>query len=244
MLRPAINDYIGTLENPVGVFRSLGEPCVERDVWGAPRFRAGNSAAVFTCVGDDGRRRILKCYIRANPYLRAIYGYVERRRPALLPALRLLPDEMFVHTLGGEAGWVDVVEGEWTEGETLSAAVSNAVRTGNGVRLEGLADAFDRLWAELSAVEWAHGDLKPDNIVVRPDGRLTLIDCDAMWIPELAGLQAVEMGTPPWCDTDAGAAIFNKTIDERPARLIGEALRIVAKNRELWPKYTALEQIL
>ncbi|MDR2894286.1 MAG: hypothetical protein LBU97_02355 [Alistipes sp.] len=239
MLRPAIINYIDALENPPGLFRTLGEPAVERDVWGVPQLRAGNSAAIFTYLPDTpdisgGRRRFLKCYVRPNPYLRTIYDYIERRRPVLLPEMRLLREELFVETPGGETGWVDIVEGEWTPGETLSVAVGRAAMAGDTTRLEALAAAFDGLWARLLAVEWAHGDLKPENIIVRPDGELILIDADAVWIPELAGLPAVETGTPGYRHPARTAEWFDKRIDDFPARIISDSLRALALRPELY----------
>lgn len=247
MLLPAITDYVNALENPLGIFRTLGEPRVVRDVWGRVELQAGNSAAIFRYDDGEGRPRFLKCYIRPNPHLRTIYEYVERRSPAILPRVRLLPDEMFVHAPGGDAGWVDIVEGEWTPGETLAAALARAVRATDGARLEELARAFDLLWAGIRATEWAHGDLKPENIIVRPaadaGARLTLIDCDAMWIPALAGRRAAESGTPPWRDPSRTAARFGKIIDNHPARLIASSLHALASRPALWPVYTGLEDL-
>ncbi len=235
MLLTSIIDYLNTLKNPFGVFRTLGEVVIETDIYGEPYFRAGNSAAIFryrgeSTVNDDrgDHTRFLKCYIRPNPHLRAVYDYIERERPRLLPRMRLLRDELYVHSLTGEGGRVDLVEGEWTPGVTLDVAVVRAARTGDKTRLEELADAFDVLCRLLSAEEWAHGDLKPENIVVRDDGELTLIDCDGMWIPALAGQKAAELGTPGWCDPARTAAHFDKRIDDYSMMLVSARLRVIA----------------
>jgi hypothetical protein len=242
MLLPYITDYISTLDNPSGVFRTLENIAVERDIYGEPDFRAGNSAAIFTYPDHCGKRRSLKCYIRPNPYLHTIYSYVEQLRSPLLPSVRLLREELYVHSLSGDAGWVDLVEGEWTDGQTLDAIVRKAIHTGNKTLLRELADAFDILCRRLSAEEWAHGDLKPENIIVRsetsdgctgtvcvpPNVSLTLIDCDAMWIPALAGQKAVELGTPPWRDPERTAAHFDKHIDDYPMMTISSSLHAIA----------------
>lgn len=243
MLRPAITDYMATLENPEGVFRTLGEISAERDIYGAVQFLAGNSAAIFRYTAADGQRRFLKCYIRPNRHLRTIYDYIESQRPPLLPWVRLLREEIFVHTPDGGTGWVDVVEGEWTEGETLAAAIARSVRRGDGKRLGKLADAFDTLAGELAAAEWAHGDLKPENIVVRPDGSLILIDCDAMWVPPLKGQKGVELGTPPYRDPERTPDDFDKSIDDRPVHLISAALHALALRPGLWKGYTTFEEL-
>ncbi len=222
MTRPSITDYIRTLENPVGVFRTLGEIVPERDVYGEVELVAGNSAAIFRYRAGRGMR-FLKCYIRPNPYLREIYDYIENFRPALLPEVKLLRNEMYVHTLAGGAGWVDVAEGEWIEGATLDVALAQ------GPWAENLASSFEKLCRELRLQEWAHGDLKPENIIVCPDGRMRLVDCDAMWIPTLKGQRAVELGTPGFRHPDRTLEDFDKTIDDYPIGVISELLAASSK---------------
>jgi hypothetical protein len=248
MAHHTIFDYIDALANPLGVFRTLGaapggEPHVERDLYGAPRFRAGNSAAVFTYLDHRGRRRMLKCYIRPNPHLGAVYAYVERHRPPLLPAVRLLPDELFVHSAGGGGEWVDVAEGEWVEGQTLARAAGRAAKSGDAGRLAALAEGFDALWRSLAAAEWAHGDLKPDNVVVRPGGDMTLVDCDALWIQSLAGAPAAELGTPPWRHPMRSADRFDKGVDLHPAHLIAACLGALAGDPGARHGFTTLEDL-
>ncbi len=307
---PTISDYVATLENPTGVFRTLGEGCpdgivaVERDLYGAPALRAGNSAAVFTYLraasGENGsrgpsdksgvrplERRFLKCYIRPNPHLHTIYDYIQRTRPELLREVRLLRAELFVMPLAGQARWVDVVEGAWKDGVTLDVALaragfpersgahaSRAVGPSKAAKVSGawgsfessgsatrrrLAAGFERLCEALRAEEWAHGDLKPENIVVHEavrmglsgdreagragrgaadsdcertgddsvaDGvRMSLVDCDAMWVPELAGQLAVELGTPGFRDPARTPDRFDKSIDDYAIAAIRDLLR-------------------
>jgi serine/threonine protein kinase len=245
MPNPTITDYVNSIESHSGVFRTLGEIALSRDVYGAPEIRAGNSAAIFTYETREGEQRFLKCYIRPNPHLGAIYGYIEKHRPPLLPEVRLLPRELFVHTIGSGAGWVDIVEGAWTPGQTLARAATGAAAARNASRLGALADSFDGLWCDLLNCEWAHGDLKPENIIVGPGGlagRMSLIDCDAMWIPELAGATAVELGTPPWRHPERGPGDFNKLIDDHPAAMISAILRLLAVSPSIWPGERAFKR--
>ena len=170
MFAPTIADYIAALEAPEGLFRTLfrdGQmPDFQRDIYGELQFRAGNSAAIFRYVD-----RFLKLYIRPNPHLRAVYGYVERKRPPILPDVRLLPDELWIDSPTGFRGWVDVVEGAWTPGETLEKAIARASATGSKPLAEALRAGFAELVRELAAAEWAHGDLKPENIIVESELR-------------------------------------------------------------------------
>lgn len=253
MRNPSISDYVCALGNPVGVFRTLGDVEAERDVYGEIELRAGNSAAVFTYL-RDGARRFMKCYVRPNPYLRPIYRYIEQNQPPLLPDVSLLPEELYVHTLSGPEGWRDVVEGAWVEGDTLDVAIVRASR--NGDRNAGgdadahsgyfiaLAGRFDELCRELLAQEWAHGDLKPENIVVCPDGTMSLIDCDAMWIPELEGLRAIELGTPAYRHPRRDASHFGKRMDDYPMLLISASLHALAADPSLFARHNTTDNII
>ena len=54
---------------------------------------------------------------------------------------------------------------------------------------------------------FAHGDLKPDNILVRDDGSLVLVDYDGMYVPAMQGQKALlDMMTIHWqlhnCDVN------------------------------------------
>lgn len=243
MYYPTISDFVRALENSDGIFRTLDGVAAERDIYGDIELRCGNSAAVFT-YRAGGKRRFLKCYVRPNRYLRQIYAYVEREHPQLLGDFRLLQEELYVDSISGGECWVDVVEGEWAEGETLDRVIPRAARSNDHDALSSLAGSFDSLCRQLLAQEWAHGDLKPENIVFGSDGRLTLIDCDAMWIPELEGLRAVELGTPAYAHPLRTTSGFGKRIDDYPMLLISASLHALAADPSLYAKYNTSDNII
>lgn len=71
---------------------------------------------------------------------------------------------------------------DWIDGPTLIAAVDRSCRAGDGAALAGLADAWSRTIGLLTSHGFVHGDLSADNVIVRPDGSLALIDFDtAIW---------------------------------------------------------------
>jgi hypothetical protein len=243
MMLPRVTDYVHAVENPHGVFRTLGEVAVTQNVYGEVELHAGNNSVIFTYLSGRAKR-FLKCYTRHNPHLHTIYSYIERVRPRLLPRVRLLPAELYVTTLAGKAGWVDVVEGEWLAGETLDRAIANAAKNGDSQRLGELARRFDELCRALLAGEWAHGDLKPENIVVAPDETMTPIDCDAMWIPELAGQRACELGTPAYRHPARDESWFSKQIDDYSMMLISVSLHALALDPTLWTRYNTTDNII
>lgn len=177
-----LRQYLTTLADTHGLTRTLGEIEVCRDGKGRICYSAGNSAVVFR-IRCEGRVRSLRCYMHHPRHLAEIYGE------------KLLPQELFIYTSPAGGVWVDVVLSDWIEGVTLHEAVAAAAETGDTARLRRFAAAFDRMAAALTADDWAHGDLKPENIVADNRGRLHLIDFDAMFLPAFAGRHSPELGT-------------------------------------------------
>lgn len=175
-----LRQYLTTLEEPSGLCRTLEPFELCRDQQGRPLYAVGNSAAVFR-IRREGRLQALRCYMRPAEHLAEIYGS------------RLLTRELFLYTSPDEGVWCDVVVDDWVEGRTLREEIDLALQAADRERLGALANRFDRLAARLVADDWAHGDLKPENIVVRPSGELQLIDFDAMFLPPLPG-----GGAPSW----------------------------------------------
>ena len=176
-----VTQYLESVLNSRGLTRTLGEIDVCRTADGRPVFHTGNSAVIFR-IRLDGRDRLLKCYTRPHRHLEAIYG--DRFRPA----------ELFLYTAPSEGMWADVVVDDWIEGETLTRTLDRAAANGDKPLVARLAAAFDTLAARLLPAQWAHGDLKPDNLIW--DGqRLRPIDFDAMFLPEFRGRRSPELGT-------------------------------------------------
>ena len=220
----SLRQYLTTLSDPCGLTRTLGEVEVCRDAAGRMCFSVGNSAAVFR-IRHEGRIRSLRGYFRPQRHLREIYGE------------RLLEKELFLYTSPEEGVWVDVVIGEWIEGENLYDAIARAATDRDTQRLTFLSRAFDRLAAVLVADDRAHGDLKPENILVDRTGSLHPIDVDAAYLPCFAGERSPELGTAAYQHPGRTAEDFNARIDDYPAALISTALHALSVAPELWERY-------
>ena len=219
-----LRQYLLTLEEPYGLMRRLGEAEVCRDDRGRIRYTTGNSAAVFR-IRYDGRECALRCYFRPMRRLAEIYGD------------RYLPQELYLYTTPAEGTWVDAVLCDWVEGETLHAAVARAAAEGNRPALAALSEAFDRLALEFVADDRAHGDLKPENIIVTPAGTLVPIDLDASFLPRFAGEPSFEIGTAAYQHPARTAADFDARIDDYPAALIATALHALRLDPTLYARY-------
>ena len=69
-------------------------------------------------------------------------------------------------------------------------------------------------------IEWllpshlAHGDLKPDNIIVTADSNIVLIDYDGMFVPSMQGQYSRDLGTPQFQYKCRTISDFNEYIDD------------------------------
>ena len=193
----------------------------------------GNSAVVFEVLADDGRHLRLKCYTRPKDNLEAIYGQ------------RLLKEELYVFT--GDGGvWTDVVVDEWIEGTTLGEAIGTAARKGDKEVLAALAGKFDLLVRGMLAREWAHGDLKPDNIIVTDEGELRLIDFDAVYIPSLRNAESRcrEVGTAAWQHPSRSSADYDRHMDDYPAAMISTLLHALAVEPSIYDRFADADEMV
>lgn len=226
-----LRQYLLTLADPEGLLRTLEGAEVCRDAEGRPRYAVGNSAVVFR-IRHGGRIRSLRCYLRPMRHLREIYGE------------RFLERELFLYDTSGKGAWVDAVVGDWIEGETLAEAAEQAASAGNVERLKALAVAFDRMAATMLSDDRAHGDLKPENIIVDPARQLHPIDFDAAFLPQFAGEPSPELGTAAYQHPARTVADFNARLDDYPAALISTALHALSIDPSLAERYADCDGLL
>lgn len=226
-----LRQYLTTLSDTHGLTRTLGQIDVCRDQKGRMCYTAGNSAIVFR-IRHQGRIRSLRCYMHHPRHLPQIYGD------------RLLPKELFIYTSPASGQWVDAVLGDWIEGITLHQAVAEAAGAGDRARLSRFAAAFDRMAAALTADDWAHGDLKPENIIADPTGRLHLIDFDAVFLPAFAGQSSPELGTAAYQHPARTVRDYDASLDDYPAALIATALHALALDPTLYTRYAEADGLL
>lgn len=226
-----LSQYLSTLSDPRGLTRTLGDIEVCRGPDGRICCSAGNTAAVFR-IRHRGRIRSLRCYLRPAPRLREIYGD------------RLLEKELWVYRTPDEGMWADVVVGDWIEGDTLQEVIEEAAARRDRTRLSTLSASFDSLACALVSDRTAHGDLKPENIIVAPDGTLHPIDLDAAFLPAFAGARSPELGTAAYQHPARTADDFDASLDDYPAALIATALHALRLDPTLYDRYGERDGLL
>jgi len=123
----------------------------------------------------NGEQLLVKEWHGVDPDLKRpdvtirLLSFLERARnlrAASLPGLAIIRD------YGLSRRSLLVVQ-EWVEGECLSQWMKGSHTHDEKL---ALSKALTKTLARLHDFEWAHGDVKPDNIVVRPNGESVFID--------------------------------------------------------------------
>ena len=201
------------------------------DNYGDPVMSSGNFAVVFKMKDErDGRLYALKCFIKDQEGREESYQKIadelETVSSAYILPLRYLDKELFVDTQHCQEEEFPVVVMEWVEGETLEAYLKRNLH--DCFELEMLSYRFNRMAAWLLAQPYAHGDLKPDNILVRKDGSLVLVDYDGMFVPAMKGEKARETGSPDYRHPLRNESDFNEYIDDFSISVIALSLKAIA----------------
>ena len=174
----------------------------------------GNHAVVCRCVDEGSGELIsLKCYPR------------RRRNASMIYGMAYLPDEAEIHTINGVMS-VDVVATPWIEGCSLDKMFRNP--KSDYLRL---SHAFDSMAYGMLCAPRAHGDIKPENIIVATSGDMHLIDYDAAWVPGFTENDIEEVGTPAFSHPQRNGKSFDKGIDDFSIALISTMLASMAYRR-------------
>ena len=131
---------------------------------------------------------------------------------------------------------------DWVEGLTLDKYIRKHIN--DKTKLRSLADNFRQLAIWLLSQPFAHGDLKPDNILVKEDGSLVLVDYDGMFVPAMEGQKARELGSPDFRNPVRTETDFDKDIDTFPIISILLSIELLVENKDYLSKYGAEDRLL
>lgn len=144
----------------------------------------GGEGIVYRCH-RHGELRAVKVRRRAqSPAERERRTLIERLADAHVPGLVEVHERFIgppIHPAGSDVGDAtnDYLVMEWIEGRTLTAAAEEGVSISAILRaLRPVCEALDRLrsGALTGGRSVIHGDVKPDNIMIRADGSGVLVD--------------------------------------------------------------------
>ncbi|MDY5858785.1 MAG: leucine-rich repeat protein, partial [Porphyromonas sp.] len=217
------------------------------DQYGEPYRSSGAFAVVFKMRDpQSGKLYALKCFTeeqvgRAEAY-RQISEELEFVGSNYFPSMRYYERELFVDSHVSELTELPVLLMDWVEGETMEVYIRQHYR--DSYRMAMLCHSFCRMASWLRSQTFAHGDIKPDNIMVDERGRLTLIDCDGMYVPSMAGASSPTMGTQDFRHPLRTPQLFDASIDDFALASIALSLRAIAIDPTLLDRFGAPDRLL
>lgn len=229
---------------------ALGDPLlsdaqVHLNRQGLPLSYSGRFAIVFRLT-DKGRGEwALRCF--TTPEDRSLVGR-SVRYALLAQHIDKLSDLFVPYRFVGRgirvAGqWYPTLAMRWAEGTTLGRWVEK--NRAEPEKLQTLARTLGALLTRLEEAGIAHGDWQHDNLLVSDDGgKVTLVDYDGMFVPEMNGYPSPELGHPNYQHPARTERHFGVGLDRFACLSIQTALLAVARHPALWEKYGGDESLL
>lgn len=246
MQYPLISEYLAAIREANNNLDKLSHLVPVLDKYGEPYRSSGAFAVVFKMKDEQtGKCYALKCFTeeqegRAEAY-RQIAKELEYVDSPYITSVKYLEKELFVDS-NCEDEEFPVLLMDWIEGETMETYVAANYTDTHAMSM--LCYRFCKMAAWLRSQSFAHGDIKPDNIMVRPDGTLTLVDYDGMFVPAMKGQKSPTIGTKDFSHPLRAIDDFDETIDDFALASIALSLKAISLNPSLLDEYGASDRLL
>ena len=246
MQYPLISEYVRAIQDASSNLDKLAHLVPVLDDHGEPYRSSGAFAVVFKMKDEQtGKCYALKCFTeeqegRAEAY-RLIADELDMVDSPYITSVKYMEKELFVDSQCEEDEF-PVLLMDWVEGETMETYISSNYC--NQYAMSMLCYRFGKMAAWLRSQSFAHGDVKPDNIIVRPDGSLTLVDYDGMFVPSMKGSQSPTIGTRDFSHPLRTVDDFDETIDDFSLASIALSLKAISMKSTLLDIYGASDRLL
>ena len=244
---PLISEYIEAIKSAEDNFEELSylRPVLGDD--GLPIMTGGNFAVVFKMKDEHtGKIYAVKCFTREQERREEAYRLIDKELKGLessyLTSIRYLDKELFVDTNQSSETEFPILLMDWVEGKTLDKYLRENL--GNNSALNMLVYHFRQLSQWLITQPFAHGDLKPDNILVREDGSLVLVDYDGMYVPAMSGEMARELGSTDFRNPHREVDEFDENIDLFSLISIFISLSVIAYDINTLTRFGSADRLL
>ena len=246
MQYPLISEYLAAIQDAHDNLDKLNHLVPVLDKHGEPYRSSGAFAVVFKMKDEQtGKCYALKCFTeeqegRAEAY-RQIAEELEFVDSPYITSVKYLEKELFVDS-NCEDDEFPVLLMDWIEGETMETYIAENYT--DSYEMSMLCCRFCKMAAWLRSQSFAHGDIKPDNIIVRPDGTLTLVDYDGMFVPAMKGQKSPTIGTKDFSHPLRTIDDFDETIDDFSLASIALSLKAISLDSSLLQSYGASDRLL
>lgn len=235
---PGIGDYLTSFASASDCFATFKDIELIINADGEPTYHSGNFGVVFKVQTGLGLRAV-KCFTREQIGRSGAYAKISCGMPCskYIIDYRYLKDELLASAGGGVVQSYPVLDMEWIEGSTLSEHIERACAASDGAMLESLSHSFDDMAQWLLNQDFAHGDIKPDNIIVTSSGDFRLIDYDGVFMPSMRCEMQREYGTEGFQHPLRATMPFGKAIDHYSIALLSLTLRALSFEPRFYDKF-------
>ena len=246
MQYPLISEYVKAIQDADDNLDKLAYLTPVLDNHGEPYRSSGAFAVVFKMQDKStGKYYALKCFTeeqegRADAY-RQIADELDMVDSPYITFVKYMEKELFVDCQCEEDEF-PVLLMDWVEGETMEAYIAANYHNQSAMSL--LCYRFGKMAAWLRSQSFAHGDVKPDNIIIRPDGSLTLVDYDGMFVSSMKGCKSPTVGTKDFSHPLRTMDDFDETIDDFSLASIALSLKAISMKSTLLDIYGASDRLL
>lgn len=241
MRYPTINQYIDALtQSELFLQRLKGVELTLSDK-GAPIYSSGNFGVVFKVL-FKGKSYALKCFTREQLGRAEAYSKI---CPVLPKSKHLIKVEYLNYEImsaphGEELlSSYDALIMEYVEGQTLANELYRAINNMESELICSLSIRFNELALWLLNQDFAHGDLKPENVVVGKNSALVIVDYDGLYTPQMRGERQREIGTRAYQHPRRAEMLHCKEIDHYSILLISVSLYALAIDPSCFYKYNS-----
>ena len=247
MVYPLLTEYIEAIKSSQDNLDALKNLRPVLDDRGDPVMSSGNFAVVFKMEDKtSGKYYALKCFLRdqerRSESYRLISDELSQVDSPYLTAIKYIDKELFVDSRTTSDTEFPVLLMDWVEGVNLIDYIKSNI---NGrLALTFLSYRFSVLAKWLLNQPFAHGDIKPDNILIREDGSIVLVDYDGMYVPAMVGQKARELGSPDFRHPLRDENEFDKHIDDLALCSILLSLKAITVKPFLMNQYGSGDRLL
>ncbi|MCQ2274065.1 MAG: leucine-rich repeat protein [Bacteroidales bacterium] len=244
---PLITEYLQAVASAGDNLDKLAHLCPVLDDHGEPYRSSGAFAVVFKMQDPaSGKCYALKCFTEEQSGRAEAYRLIAEELSAVdspyITAVQYYDKELFVDSSCADETEFPVLLMDWVEGITMEQYIRENHQ--DSTKMQWLCYRFCRMAAWLRSQALAHGDIKPDNVIVRLDGSLTLVDYDGMFVPAMKGQQSPTLGTRDFSHPERTVEDFDETIDDFALATTALSLKAIALDAAFYTHCGGTDRLL
>ncbi len=244
MQYPLLSEYRESILNAEDNFDKLTYLQPVLDNKGEPVMTSGNFAMVFKMT-DGKKNYAVKCFTKEQNGRTEAYRLISEELELIdshyITNIKYFEKELFVDCNCDENEF-PILLMDWVEGESMEKYIADNYHDNYAMSM--LCYRFCNMAAWLRSQPFAHGDLKPDNIMVCPDGKLTMVDYDGMFVPAMKDQKSPSIGTKNFSHPLRTVDDFDETIDDFTLASIALSLKAISLKPTLYDKYCEPDRLL